>query len=146
MRARCRLRREKHETRRWPTGRRGGGARADHRRAAAEHEPVPQHRVVGGGSSSSGTAVGLSVSRCFDSRLLPVRHCGRRVQFISSVHLFLPHTVTGSVFCPFSFWRHHVIVPSRFFVTYPHGSSPFDRTAIIINRPYPVHVVNTVRF
>lgn len=48
--------------------------------------------------------------------------------------------------CPFSFWRHPVIVPSRFFVTYPHGSSPFDRTVIIINRPYPVHVVNTVRF
>lgn len=43
------------------------------------------------------------------------------------------------------------LAPSRHctesvFVTYPHRSSPFDRTVIIINRPYPVHVVNTVRF
>lgn len=51
---------------------------ADHRRAAVEHEPVPQHRVDGGGVSNSGR---LSVSRCLYSRLLPVRRCGRRVHF-----------------------------------------------------------------
>jgi len=63
LRARCRLRREKYETRLRPSGRWGGGARADHRRAAAEHEPVPQHRVGGGGvssSSSSSRRVGVS--------------------------------------------------------------------------------------
>lgn len=100
-------------------GRPDGGVEG---RALTTDAPPPNTNRSRNTESSAAAAaaqqsvIGESVFRqSFTTR--PALRSSRPV--FSSVHLFLPHTVTGSVFCPFSFWRHPVIIPSRFFVTYP---------------------------
>lgn len=137
MSARCRLHCEIHETRSRLHGRRGWRG-ADHWRAAVEHEPVPQHRVGGGVSSSNR----LSVSRCLDSRqsftTRPTLRSSRPVFF--SVHLFLPYTVTVASFVRFLFGA----IPSLYRVGFRHVAP-----RLLCNnnkkRSYLVHVVNTRR-
>lgn len=84
-----------------------------------------------------------SVSRCFDSRLLPVRHCGRSVQFSRVVHLSLPHT-RRSVFVRFIFFS-RFLAPSRRRRRRRLSSSPLSEQSnivIAINHNRVVHVVH----
>lgn len=139
MRARCRLRLERHGTRSRPTGGRGGGALT----TGAPPSNTNRSRNTESAAAASATAVGcrwvgVSTVVYYPSDIAVV------ASSFFSLHLFLPHNIAAVCLLSVFFLAPSPRRVEAVFVTYPASIPPrpysYNNT---YNRSYRVHVVNT---